>query len=125
MIDRRLERHHLTPILRDRAHGMRGDRAVAHAKLWYFLCNRRMNGFRFRERKIAGPFDADFYCFQTKLILQIDAEPLTNAQAEWLDATGHRILNVTVDQVQHRLVELLEKILSACCERARTNSNEK
>ena len=119
MIERRLERHHLTPILRDRAHGMRTDREAAHAKLWYFLCNRRMNGFRFRERKTVGPFNADFYCFQARLILLLDGAPPSDAQRAWLAATGNRLIGVSVSDVNHNLVPILETILATCCDESR------
>jgi very-short-patch-repair endonuclease len=123
MIERRLARHHLTPILRDRAHGMRADRASAEAKLWYFLCNRRLNGFRFRAHKMVGPFRADFYCFQAKLIIQLDQAPPTPAQTEWLNASGHRTMDVTVDDVNHNLIPILETILRVCCERVQMQEN--
>ena len=119
MIERRFARHDLTPILRDRAHGMRADRASAEAKLWYFLGNRRLNGFRFRQHKIVGPIKADFYCFQAKLIVEIGREPHTPEQTRWVEANGHRVISASFEDINNQLVGVLESVLHSCCQ----NSN--
>lgn len=122
MIERRLERHHLTPILRDRARTLHVEREAAEGKLWYFLCNRRMNGFRFRENRQVGPVHADFYCFQARLIVRLEREDLTGAQREWLQETAHAVIAVGVAQVNGGMVGVLETILQMCCERYKAQS---
>ena len=118
MIEKRLERHHLTPILRDRTRSPHLEREAAQARLWYFLCNRRMNGFRFRENRKVGPIHADFYCFQARLIVRLDKDSPSAAQAEWLDAARHQWIVVGVDEVNQHLEKVLEMILKVCCERS-------
>ncbi len=121
MIEVRLVRHHLTPILTDRARGMRDE--VAEAKLWYFLCNRRLNGFRFRRDRPTGPFAAQFYCFEAKLLVDLVTDAQSSqieddaARAHWIHLTGHRLLRINSREVHQHLVTVLGTILQNCCER--------
>jgi very-short-patch-repair endonuclease len=115
-----LVRRHLSPILRDRAHRSRED---GDAKLWYFLCKRRLNGFRFRHHRAVGPFIATFYCYEAQLIVEIHPKAHTEPHARaaereaWLAKHRHHLLQFSQQDVQSDAVKVLEKILIACCER--------
>ena len=121
MIEGKLVRHHLTPILTDRARGMRDE--VAEAKLWYFLCNRRLNGFRFRRNRPLGLFSADFYCYPTKLLIELVTDSQVthfendSARTHWANATGHHVLKLRTRDVHEDLVGVLASILKSCCDR--------
>ena len=122
MIEGRLLRHHLTPILTDRARGMRDE--VAAARLWYFLCNRRLNGFRFRRDRPLGIFAADFYCFEAKLLVELVTDVQADrfeddaARTHWIKATGHHLLRLRTRDMHENLVEVLASILKCCCDRS-------
>ena len=59
---------------------------------------RQMNGFRFRRQTPIGPYIADFICFETKLIVEIDGGQHNSRQTEdlkrteWLQAQGFRVV---------------------------------
>jgi very-short-patch-repair endonuclease len=108
MIERKVPRHHLSPILTDRAKGMRAG--TAEAKLWYFLRKRRMNGFRFRQKCRVGPHLADFYCHQARVIILIGR---VNSS---LDEAGYHIVCVNSEDVHQNPIGVLGAILGRCCE---------
>ena len=115
MIERIFPRHHLSPILADRAKGMR--HGAAEAKLWYFLRKRRLNGFRFRQACRVGPYLADFYCYQAKVIVLI-GDALREAEISLTEA-GFHVVRVDPDEIQGNLIEVLGVILGRCCESCR------
>jgi very-short-patch-repair endonuclease len=44
----------------------------AERKLWFALRDRRFAQFKFRRQVPVGPFIADFVCFETRLVVEID-----------------------------------------------------
>jgi very-short-patch-repair endonuclease len=106
---------------------MRDD---ADAKLWYFLCKRRLNGFRFRHHRAVGPFIATFYCYEAKLIVEVVSKPHTeprdvaNEREQWLQIHRHRLLQFSSTEVEKNAPGVLETILRGCCERMNTGDLE-
>lgn len=87
-------------------------------KLWYFLRKRRLNGFRFRRDKVlAGAFKADFYNYETRLIILVhsDRDVISNAPTS---PQGHLILPISHQQIMSEMAAVLEKILKVSCQRA-------
>ncbi len=64
--DRRLElRHNLTP---------------AEALLWLQLKNKKLGGARFRRQQSIGPYIADFFCPEFRVIVELDG---AGHKTEW------------------------------------------
>lgn len=55
-----------------RAREFRGKPTRAEAKAWKLLRNRRLAGLKFRRQHPIGPYIADFYCHEHRLVLEID-----------------------------------------------------
>ena len=52
----------------------------AERKLWHLLRRKQLAGFRFRRQAPIGPYIADFFCPQTKLIIELDGAPHTDEE---------------------------------------------
>ncbi|AJP73184.1 endonuclease domain-containing protein [Sphingomonas hengshuiensis] len=56
-----------------RARTMRRELSLPEVLLWRAL-KPRPGGFKFRKQHPAGPFFADFYCHECRLIIEVDGE---------------------------------------------------
>jgi len=54
------------------ARDLRNNLTEAESILWKKLRNKRLNGFKFRRQHPIAGFIADFYCHESKLIIEID-----------------------------------------------------
>ena len=99
---------------------MRREPAPAEQKLWRELRDRRLGGFKFRRQQPVGPFIADFYCADCRLIIELDGdthagrEPQDAARTQWLAANGHHVIRFTNTDVHTNLPGVLAAILAEC-----------
>lgn len=54
------------------ARALRKSLTPQERKLWYYLRNRRFEGFKFRRQFPIGIYIVDFCCFSAKLIIELD-----------------------------------------------------
>ncbi|MHB8132761.1 MAG: endonuclease domain-containing protein [Anaerolineaceae bacterium] len=85
-------------------------------KLWRFLSNKRMLGYKFRRQHPIGPFIVDFCCIKTKFIIEVDGE-IHESQKDydqeremWLKEEGYFVLRFANKQVQENLPAVLNEI---------------
>jgi len=95
---------------------------MAEKVLWYELRDRRLGGYKFRRQFSIGPFIADFYCHECKLIVEVDG-PIHYQQIEydrnrdhWFRIHGYITKRFTNDQVLFRREYMLQDILDLCKE---------
>jgi very-short-patch-repair endonuclease len=50
----------------------RGSPTDAEKAAWYILRNRQLDGNKFRRQCPIGKYVADFYCFETGLVIELD-----------------------------------------------------
>ena len=70
--------------------------------MWERLRNRQFDGLKFRRQTPVGPYTADFYCEQFKLVVEVDGEQhlMDNAVAadaerdRYLRAHGYRVCRI-------------------------------
>jgi very-short-patch-repair endonuclease len=67
-----LGRHDRNSNLRQRARRMRTQSTDAERKLWSFLRNRQLVGFRFRRQHPVGGYIVDFVCLEANLVVELD-----------------------------------------------------
>jgi very-short-patch-repair endonuclease len=103
-----------------RAKELRKVQTPAEQALWSRLRNRGLSGLKFRRQHPIGPFIADFYCAQHRLVIELDggvhrkqAEQDAKRTAQ-LAAYGFRVLRVQNEEVQTDLESVLRKIAEAC-----------
>jgi very-short-patch-repair endonuclease len=102
-----------------RAQQLRQEQTMAEAKLWYYLRDRRLDGFKFRRQHPIERFIVDFCCPEQHLIVEIDG-PIHQEQIEYdlaradaLRAAGYIVVRYTNDAVQQRIDEVLADLRRA------------
>jgi len=88
-----------------KAKGLRQNRTKAEKRLWERLRRKRIDGFRFRQQAPIGKYVADFVCFETKLVVELDGgqhaeQAAADAQrSEWLESEGFQVLRFWNNEV--------------------------
>ncbi len=103
-----------------RARALRAAEAPAETKLWALLRGRRLRA-KFRRQQPIGPFIADFYCAEARLVVEVDG-PSHDGQGgyderrtKWLEGQGYRVVRLTNEAVHERPEEVY-RVLAAALE---------
>ncbi len=104
--------------LKHRARTLRKNMSSAENRIWYFLRNRRLNGYRFVREFAIGPYIADFVCREKKLIIEVDggqhmgAVEYDNRRTKFLEKEGYSVIRVWNNEVFKNTRGVLESILN-------------
>ena len=86
------------------ARQLRRDMTLAEARLWSAIRNNSL-GYRIRRQHPLGPFIADFYCHEARLVIEVDG-PIHETQVvryaqrdAWIAEQGIEVLRFKNDQV--------------------------
>lgn len=83
--------------------------------IWQSLRNRKMLGFKFRRQHPLGKYIADFYCFEAKLVIEIDGgihNQLENKEYDENRSIELEELGITVIRFTNEMVSCdLNKVL--------------
>ncbi len=99
------------------AKALRSASSDAERKLWQFLRNRQLEGWKFRRQVTLGPYILDFACLETGLVVELDGGQhlgrvaYDRARTTWLESNGYRVLRFWNDDVLLRTPDVLEHIL--------------
>ena len=104
--------------IKQRARVMRRNPTPAEDMLWKRIRRKQVGGFRFRRQFAIERFIVDFYCFEARLVLEIDGaihdEPghaeYDNQRQQYLEALGMRVLRFTNAQVTNDAEAVVEFI---------------
>ena len=104
-----------------RARGLRREQTEAEKRLWGYLRDRRLSGFKFVRQEPIGPFIADFVCRDFKLIVEVDGATHSEdrdiaydaRRTAYLKHHGYRVLRVQNADVFTILPDVLDMILLA------------
>ncbi len=102
-----------------RARAARREATPAERKLWGKLRARQLSGAKFRRQVWLGPFIADFFCAEARLIVEVDGDSHADQldydrrRTNWLAREGFRLVRVTNSDVMRNLDGVLEHIASA------------
>jgi very-short-patch-repair endonuclease len=91
-------------------------------KLWQRLRGKQLYGIKFRRQHPIFRFILDFFCFQHRLVVELDghrhADPeqqeYDQAGTEWLEQRGMRVLRFKNREVDTNLEGVLMTIARAC-----------
>jgi very-short-patch-repair endonuclease len=98
------------------ARQLRRESTPSEETLWQALRKRQLSGRKFRRQQPIGPFVVDFFCAEERLVVEVDGPihqtqvDADNARQRLLEATGLRILRVTVSEVERDLEQVLRAI---------------
>ena len=101
------------------ARTLRHNSTDAERRLWYYLRNRQLDGYRFRRQVPLGRYIVDFACIESKLIVELDGGQHAEQMAEDAERTnylargGLRVVRFWNDDVLIRTESVLERILVA------------
>src|SRR6187455_1735824 len=110
------------------ARHLRRSMTDAERKLWQLLRRKQLAGFRFRRQAPIGPFIADFFCPQSKLIIELDGAPHADEErgyrdatrTSWLEQHGCRVIRIWNTNVFKHPAEVTEAIHHALLEPHKT-----
>jgi very-short-patch-repair endonuclease len=106
-----------------RVRRLRREMTDAEKLLWSRLRNRRLAGFKFKSQEWVGPYIADFYCWEAKLIVELDGSQhgervgYDQERSRWLKSKGFRVIRFWNNQVTEELDGVLEAIAAVLKER--------
>jgi len=104
------------PLNTSRARNLRRNTTPPESILWKHLRNRRLGGWKFRRQQPIGPYIADFYCAEAKLVVEIDSRAHNGrldhdtARDEWMRSDGVETFRVTASDISKNLEGVLEGI---------------
>ena len=89
-----------------RARSLRREMSPPEVRLWQVLRS-RPGGFKFRRQHPSGPYVADFYCHEARLVIEVDGEahsrgdrPTSDAERDrWFADRGIATVRVTARDV--------------------------
>jgi len=109
-------------LTRDAARRLRIEQTDAEHRLWSRLRGSQLEGFKFRRQRPLGPFFADFFCLEAKLVIELDgsqhADQLDRDErrTEFLRGAGYEVLRFwnyevisEIDVVIQRIADALER----------------
>ncbi|MDF1855541.1 endonuclease domain-containing protein [Pseudooceanicola sp.] len=98
-----------------RARQLRQEMTPAERLLWWHLRNRRLLGLKFRRQVPIGPYIADFYCAEQRLVIETDGGGHADSAADrardaWMRAQGLTPLRVWNTDITGNLTGALTRI---------------
>jgi very-short-patch-repair endonuclease len=99
---------------------MRRTAMPAERKLWQALRKHQLGGLKFRRQMPLGPFIADFYCSNARLVVEVDGvshidSPTDAIRDVWMKEHGIRVFRVSnLDDVLRNLEGILIAISRLC-----------
>jgi very-short-patch-repair endonuclease len=106
------------------ARRLRRTSTDAERRLWYFLRNRQLGGFRFRRQLPIGRYFADFACIEARLAIELDGgqhvdDSVADAErTRRIARAGFRVLRFWNTQALLETESVLESIFAALHEAA-------
>ena len=81
------------PSTHQHARELRQRSTEAEQKLWALLRNKQLNGKKFRRQHAIAGYVADFYCHESKLIIELDGNFHKNIDVKASDRARTALLN--------------------------------
>lgn len=112
-----MKRIHDINELLDRRRELRRRQTIQEEKLWLELRNRKL-GVKFRRQHSIGYYIADFFCYEKRLVVEIDGNQhysVSNIEYDKdrdsiLDGFGYRVLRITNREIETDLQKVILKI---------------
>jgi very-short-patch-repair endonuclease len=116
----RPEHHHTKPELwqhlKPLARQMRHEPTLAENVLWQHIRGRKLKSAKFRRQHAIERFIVDFFCYEAKLIIEVDGEihQYTHEEdairQEFLESQSFIVIRFTNEEILKQLQAVLERI---------------
>ena len=106
-------------LTRDAARRLRLAQTDAEHRLWSCLRGRQVERFKFRRQHPIGPFVADFFCLEAKLVIELDGSQHAGqldrdeSRTEFLRSAGYAVLRIWNHEVISGIDAVLQRIADA------------
>ncbi len=103
--------------MKERARDLRRNMTDAENRMWYYLRNRRLGGYKFVREHVIGQYIADFVCREKKLVIEIDGGQHMDAveydtmRTKDLEGRGYRVLRIWNHEVFKNIQGVMDGIL--------------
>ena len=102
----------------EKAKALRLNLTRAEKLLWSILRNGKIEGCKFRRQHPVGPYIADFYAHEIKLVIEVDGEihntkdhkEYDKVRDEFFTDREITVLRFTNNEVENKLIIVKEKI---------------
>ncbi len=102
-----------------RAKYLRRKETKAEKILWARLRNRQVDGLKFRRQHPIGYFVPDFYCYEIKLIIELEGKihdkkeqkEYDKLRKELIDIWGYYIIEFKNEQIYNNIEKVLQTII--------------
>ena len=104
--------------MKERAQELRRNMTDAENRMWYYLRNRRLGGYKFVREHVIGHYIADFVCREKKLVIEIDGGQHMDAveydtlRTKDLENRGYRVLRIWNHEVFKNIQGVMDRILN-------------
>ena len=101
----------------NRVRHARRELTPAERTLWAHLCSRRLGGLKFRRQVWLGPYIADFFCAEAKLVVEVDGDThagqmqYDELRTAWLRSEGFRVVRFANEDVINNIEGVIEQLL--------------
>jgi very-short-patch-repair endonuclease len=98
---------------------MRSEPTGPEARLWYHLRAKRLNGVKFSNQVLIGPYTVDFAARSLKLVIELDGDSHATQErydarrTAWLQEQGYRVIRFTNSDVMTNEAAVLQAIIDA------------
>ncbi len=105
-------------MLREYAQENRKKLTDAEMRLWYFISNKQLLGYKFRRQHVIGEYIADFYCSEASLVIELDGEQHVSNEdydlkrTQYIEEKGFKVLRFWNIDVYKNIEGVLEAILA-------------
>jgi len=87
--------------------------------LWRYLRIKQIDGLKFRRQEPIGNYIADFVCFESKMVVEVDGGQHTASEKDterdaWLQSQGFKVLRFWNHDVLTNIEGVLEVIRRNC-----------
>lgn len=112
-----MPRSSISRTTREQARALRNTPTPPERALWTGLRElNRTGSTRFRRQAPIGPFIADFACFRSRLVIEVDGgqhlnEPRDRRRDAWLGSRGFTVLRFWNHEVRENREGVLQRIM--------------
>ncbi|MDP3268597.1 MAG: endonuclease domain-containing protein [Legionella sp.] len=105
--------------MKEHARLLRKNKTDAAERVWYFLRNRRLNGYKFVREMVIGHYIGDFVCRAKGLVIELDGGQHLEAveydarRTRFLEANGYQVLRIWNNEVFDNIEGVMDGILQA------------
>jgi very-short-patch-repair endonuclease len=106
-----------------RARELRKTPTDAERKLWHYIRDKQIEGFRFRRQRPIGNYIVDFICLEAKLVVELDGGQHAEQQqydakrTDYLVAEGLLVWRYWNNEVMQNIEDVLEDIRAKLTQR--------